>query len=47
MMNYHLLMQKKSIFHDQASWESKDKELIKDLKNKFGEKPDWFGYGKM
>lgn len=34
-------------FTDQIEWESEDKELIKELKSKYGEKPNWFGYDKM
>ncbi len=35
------------VYYDRVSWESKDKELIQRLKNKFGNRPDWFGYKRM
>lgn len=33
-----------SVFSDSIVWEISDKEKINELKNKYGEKPDWFGY---
>lgn len=33
--------------YDKVIWESEDKYLIKKLKTKWGERPDWFGYKKM
>lgn len=31
-------------FYDEIVWESEDKNQINQLKNKYGEKPDCFGY---
>lgn len=36
----------KSYFHDQIVWQSEDKQLVEQLKGKWGERPDWFGYEK-
>jgi len=37
----------KPYFHDQVVWESEDKKMIRELKKKFGARPDWFGYDRM
>lgn len=37
----------KPYFHDQVLWQSGDKSLLEQLKTKFGERPDWFGYKEM
>jgi hypothetical protein len=34
----------KTKFYDRVIWESEDKELIKQLKKKYGKRPNWFGY---
>lgn len=34
-------------FYDSVAWESDDKDEIKRLKKKYGNKPDWFGYERM
>lgn len=34
----------KPFYYDHVDWEADDKEAIRELKKKFGEKPDWFGY---
>ncbi|MFH0728114.1 MAG: hypothetical protein V2B19_17455 [Pseudomonadota bacterium] len=34
-------------FYDRIDWETDDKKLVGQLKRKFGEKPDWFGYKMM
>lgn len=34
----------KSKFYDRVVWEAEDKNLIEQLKKKWGERPDWFGY---
>jgi hypothetical protein len=36
-----------SVCYDQVVWESDDKQLIEQLKEKWGKRPDWFGYSKM
>ncbi len=33
-------------YYDNVIWESKNHKLIKELKKKWGDKPDWFGYKK-
>lgn len=37
----------KTYFYDKVVWESEDKALVEQLKNKFGDRPDWFGYKYM
>ena len=37
----------KSIYYEEKIWESDDKNQIKKLKQRYGEKPDWFGYKMM
>lgn len=39
--------QKDSYFYGRVVWESDDSERIEALQTKFGEHPDWFGYGRM
>lgn len=34
----------KSHFYDRVLWESDDKSLLKELMQKYGNRPDWFGY---
>lgn len=36
----------RSHFYDQVIWQSEDKPLVEQLKAKWGENPDWFGYKK-
>lgn len=36
----------KSHFYDQVVWKCEDEKLIEELKAKWGERPDWFGYDK-
>jgi hypothetical protein len=36
-----------SHFYDRVAWKSDDKHLIRRLKRKFGDRPDWFGYREM
>jgi hypothetical protein len=31
-------------YYDREAWESDDKDAIRRLKEKFGHRPDWFGY---
>jgi len=31
-------------FYDNVLWESEDKVLLEQLKRKYGDRPDWFGY---
>jgi len=33
-------------FHSTLTWESEDKQLVNQLKAKWGERPDWFGFSK-
>jgi hypothetical protein len=37
----------KTYFYDKVIWESEDKDVIEQLKNKFGDRPNWFGYNYM
>jgi hypothetical protein len=30
--------------YDRVVWESPDKELVNQLKERYGDRPDWFGY---
>lgn len=34
----------KPIFRDQIEWKSDNLEMVRQLQDKFGVKPDWFGY---
>ncbi|TLX72848.1 hypothetical protein E9993_17055 [Labilibacter sediminis] len=34
-------------YYDLISWESKDKQLIKELQKQWGKRPDWFGYKRI
>jgi hypothetical protein len=34
----------KPFFYDRVLWESDDAKLVRRLKRRFGERPDWFGY---
>jgi len=34
-------------FYDQVAWEADDKDAIRRLQRKFGQRPDWFGYKLM
>jgi hypothetical protein len=37
----------KPYYHDRVIWESSDKKLVAELKAKWGDRPDWFGYKMM
>ena len=37
----------KAYFHDQVVWHTEDRQLVEQLKAKWGERPDWFGYREM
>jgi hypothetical protein len=37
----------KTHFYDKIIWESEDKDLIRRLKQKYGKRPNWFGYEMM
>jgi hypothetical protein len=34
-------------FYDRVAWESDNKDMIKQLQEEFGKKPNWFGYKLM